>query len=176
MEHRISAGVIVESDGKVLLVRHHKPGAYDFWVAPGGGALGDEDLRATAKREAFEECGLYIEPGRLLYIEEFVQPGKRHCKVWFAVHLVGGTLDFGAPEARSEHIVEAAWLEHDELAGRTVFPPCCSVNTGTIRRRDGLNLAMLAYARWTSTSARKRTNQEVCGKWPQRRFLRSSRL
>jgi 8-oxo-dGTP diphosphatase len=123
LEHRISAGVIVESDGKVLLVRHHKPGAYDFWVAPGGGALGDEDLRATAKREAFEECGLYIEPGRLLYIEEFVQPGKRHCKVWFAGHLVGGTLDFGAPEARSEHIVEAAWLEHDELAGRTVFPP-----------------------------------------------------
>jgi hypothetical protein len=30
VEHRISAGVIVENDDKVLLVRHLKPGAYDF--------------------------------------------------------------------------------------------------------------------------------------------------
>ena len=123
MEHRISAGVIVENDNKILLVRHLKPGAYDFWVAPGGGALGDEDLRATAKREAFEECGLHIEPDLMLYSEELVQPGKRHCKVWIAARLVGGTLDCGAPEARSEHIVEAAWLAREELEDKTVFPP-----------------------------------------------------
>lgn len=123
MEHRISAGVIVEVDGKVLLVRHHKPGAYDFWVAPGSGAVGNEDLRATAEREAFEECSLNIEPDRVLYIEEFVQPGKRHCKVWFSGLLIGGTLDCGGPEARSEHIVEAAWLAREQLGGKTVFPP-----------------------------------------------------
>lgn len=123
MEHQISAGVIVEQDDRILLVRHRKPGAYDFWVAPGGGALGDEDLRATARREAFEECGLHIEPDRLLYVEEFVQPGKRYCKVWFSGLLLGGTLDCGAPEARNEHIVEAAWLTREQMGGKTVFPP-----------------------------------------------------
>jgi 8-oxo-dGTP diphosphatase len=123
VEHRISAGVIVEVDARVLLVRHLKPGAYDFWVAPGGGALGDEDLCATAKREAFEECGLLIETDRMLYIEEFVQPERRTCKVWFAGRLIGGTLDCGAPEARSEHIVDAAWLTREELVDKTVFPP-----------------------------------------------------
>jgi ADP-ribose pyrophosphatase YjhB (NUDIX family) len=123
VEHRISAGVIVENEDKVLLVRHHKPGAYDFWVAPGGGALDDEDLRATAKREVFEECGLHIEPDRMLYVEEIVQPGKRYCKVWFAGRLIGGTLNCGRPEARSEHIVEAAWLAREQLRGKTVFPP-----------------------------------------------------
>ena len=30
MTHRISAGAIVESDGRVLLVRHQRPGRYDF--------------------------------------------------------------------------------------------------------------------------------------------------
>jgi ADP-ribose pyrophosphatase YjhB (NUDIX family) len=123
VQHRISAGVIVENDSKILLVRHVKPGAYDFWVAPGGGALGDEDLRATAKREAFEECGLHIEPVRMLYVEEFVQPGTRHCKVWFSARLIGGTLDCSAPEASREHIVEAAWLARDEFMGKTVLPP-----------------------------------------------------
>jgi 8-oxo-dGTP diphosphatase len=58
----------------------------------------------------------------VLYIEEFVQPRKRHCKVWFAGRLIGGTLDCGAPEARSEHIVEAAFAR-EELGDKTVFPP-----------------------------------------------------
>ena len=40
---------------------------YDFWVAPGGGAEGTEDLLATAKREVFEESGLHVEPLQLEY-------------------------------------------------------------------------------------------------------------
>lgn len=123
MEHRIAAGVIVESGAKILVVRHVKPGVYDFWAAPGGGAIGDEGLRDTAKREALEECGLDVEAERVLYIEEFVQPGKRHCKIWFAGRLLGGALNCNAAEAKSEHIVEAAWLSQDELKGKTVFPP-----------------------------------------------------
>ncbi len=38
MKHRIAAGALVEHEGKFLLVRHHSPGVFDFWVAPGGGA------------------------------------------------------------------------------------------------------------------------------------------
>ena len=124
MKHRIAAGVIVENDeGCILLVRHHKAGAYDFWVAPGGGAEGHEDLRGTARREVFEECGLHVEPLRIAYIEEFANPHMRECKVWFTGRLIGGSLDSSAPEAVGEHIVEAAWLSPREFAGKTVFPP-----------------------------------------------------
>ena len=52
MRHRISAGVIVDVDDRILLVRHLKPTVYDFWVPPGGGVEGTEDLRATVQREA----------------------------------------------------------------------------------------------------------------------------
>ena len=123
MRHRIAAGVIVESEGRILLVRHHKPGAYDFWVAPGGGVEGDEDLRAAARREVFEECGLHVEPLNIAYVEEFASPHTRECKIWFTGRLVGGRLDSSAAEAVREHIVEAAWLGPDDFAGRTVFPP-----------------------------------------------------
>ena len=123
MKHRIAAGVIVENEGRILLVRHQKVGEYDFWVAPGGGALDGEDLFATAKREAFEECGLHVEPLQLAYIEEFFNPNTRECKVWFTGRLVGGSLNCSAHEAVREHIVEAAWLSRAELEGRTVFPP-----------------------------------------------------
>ena len=123
MQHRISAGVIVEQDERILLVRHLRPGRYDFWVAPGGGVQGHEQLPQAAAREAEEETGLVIEPSELLYIEEFTQPDIRHCKFWFRGHLRGGELCATGPDAVSEHIVEAAWLSRAELAGKKVFPP-----------------------------------------------------
>jgi 8-oxo-dGTP diphosphatase len=121
--HRISAGVLLEREGRMLLVRHQKAGAYDFWVAPGGGAEGHEDLRATARREVFEECGLIVEPQLVAYIEEFHSPVTRECKVWFTGQLVGGTLSASAIEASREYIVEAAFLSRSECEGKTVFPP-----------------------------------------------------
>ena len=123
MKHRIAAGVIVEHEGHILLVRHKKAGAYDFWVAPGGGAEGEEDLFATARREVFEEAGLAVEPERLAYIEELVTPHTRECKVWFIGRLIGGDIDTSAIEATREHIVEAAWLSRGEFEGKIVFPP-----------------------------------------------------
>ena len=123
MNHRIAAGVIVEEEGRILLVRHTKPGAYDFWVAPGGGAEGTEDLIATASREALEECGLHVEPLLLAYIEEFSNPHTRECKVWFTGRVVGGTINTSRVEATREHITEAAWLSRSEFEGKTVFPP-----------------------------------------------------
>jgi ADP-ribose pyrophosphatase YjhB (NUDIX family) len=120
--HRISAGVLLEHEGKILLVRHHKPGAYDFWVAPGGGAVGTEDLRETARREVLEECGLIVEPETLAYVEEFHSPQIRTCKAWFTARLLGGSLNVSDVEAAREHIVEAAFLARSEFDGKIVFP------------------------------------------------------
>lgn len=120
--HRLSAGVIVEQAGRLLLVHAVSPGRHDFWVAPGGGVQGSETLAEAAQREAFEEAGLQIEPGRLAYIEELIDGDTRVCKFWFIGHLRGGTLSTAHPQARTEGIVEAAWVSQAELAGRTVFP------------------------------------------------------
>lgn len=60
MNHRISAGARVENNGRLLLVRHRKQAAYDFWVAPGGGVQGAESLLAAAEREIREETGLVV--------------------------------------------------------------------------------------------------------------------
>jgi len=123
MKHRIAAGVLLEHEGRILLVRHRKAGAYDFWVAPGGGVEGTEDLREAARREVFEECGLHVEPLNMAYVEEFHSPHTRECKVWFTARLIGGTLCTAAPEATREHITEAAFLARAEFEGKIIFPP-----------------------------------------------------
>lgn len=123
MENRIAAGGLLLNDGKLLLVRHHKPEVYDFLVAPGGGAIGREDLQAVVIREVREESGFEIEPLRLAFIEELTRPGMRECKFWFWCRLVGGAVSVAHPEATREHIVDAGFFSRSDLAGKTVFPP-----------------------------------------------------
>jgi ADP-ribose pyrophosphatase YjhB (NUDIX family) len=123
MQRRISAGVIVERLGCVLLVRYHRPGGRDYWVAPGGGVHGVEDLRAAAARECREETAVDVEPGALLCIEDLLEPTVRHCKFWCRDRYLGGEPSAAGPDARAEGIVEAAWLSRDDLRGKTVYPP-----------------------------------------------------
>jgi 8-oxo-dGTP diphosphatase len=123
MKHRLSSGVIVEQDGRVLLAHCVKPGRYDFWVAPGGGVKGTESLVDAASREAFEETGLNVNAGRLIYIEELADPQTRHCKFWHVGHLVGGVIDVSHAEAAAEGVVEVAWLSRTEIMSRKAFPP-----------------------------------------------------
>ena len=57
-----------------------------------------------------------------MYIEDLVNPNTRSVKFWFAAQLIGGNLDVLHPEARLEHILEAAWLNPAELQGKQMFP------------------------------------------------------
>ena len=122
MDHRISAGLIIEQDNRILLVRHRRPGVYDFWAAPGGGAQGAEELAQAACREVQEETGLVARAGPMIYIEEFHSPHTRFCKFWFRGEVVGGEMSTAGPEAVTEFIVDAAWLAQGELESRQVFP------------------------------------------------------
>ena len=120
--HRISAGALVEREGKLLLVRSVVPGKYDFWVAPGGGVKQGESLEEAAAREIWEEAGLRAQVGKLLYIEEFENPECRFIKFWFAAEVAAGETNVSHPEAMAEHIVEAAWFKPAELKDKVSFP------------------------------------------------------
>jgi len=124
MKHRISAGAIVVVDGRVLLVRHLKEQAYDFWVAPGGGIIDEEDIYRAAEREVREETALSVDAIKPIYLEQFYQPGIQHIKTWVLCRFLSGELSTAAPEATREHIVEARFLDKTEVTNlaQPVFP------------------------------------------------------
>ncbi len=123
MNHRISAGVILVKNDSILMVNHKKPGHYDFWVAPGGGVLGVEDIEAAAQRELKEETGLSTNHIVLAYIEEFYKPTERECKFWFYSDNSSGHLKTEKASADRELIVSVEFIQQSELKELKVFPP-----------------------------------------------------
>jgi len=122
MIHRISCGALVMRDDRILLVRHRQPGQHDFWVAPGGGVEGNEELARAAERETFEESGIHVVATRLAYIDEGWSASQRILKFWFLADYVSGELDVGANPADGEFIIEAGWFPLDALPEGHVFP------------------------------------------------------
>ena len=59
-EHKVAAGVIVERDGRVLLVRRRYGPQAGLWTFPGGFVDHGEDPAKAAIRECREETGLDV--------------------------------------------------------------------------------------------------------------------
>ena len=122
MKQRLAAGALVVEGDRILLVRHRRDGVFDFWVPPGGGVHGREELPAAAVREVAEETALAIEPIRLAYIDELIISDTRQCKFWFLARRISGDICVDSQAAKAEQIVEAAFLARADFAGKVVYP------------------------------------------------------
>lgn len=122
MQHRISVGTLVLNEDRLLLARHHRPGRYDFWAPPGGGVEGEEELRAAAERETFEETGICVQALRIAYIDELIDSDGRMVKFWFFSRYRSGEIDVHSNPAAEERIAEAGWFRQDGLPEGHVFP------------------------------------------------------
>ena len=118
----ISAAALVLDGDRLLLVRHCEAGSYDFWLPPGGRLEGDESILDCARREAFEETGLVVEPERILYVQEFVEPGYHFCKFFILCSGFSGELTIANRDADESWLVDAAFFTRDEMQGMNVYP------------------------------------------------------
>lgn len=105
-----SAGLVLDPDGRVLLVRRSIEPYRGQWALPAGYQEIDEEPSATAAREVFEESGIRVEVLSLFDLIFVPEDLRRPANV--AVYLcrpVGGTLHAG------EDALEAAWFGLDAL-------------------------------------------------------------
>ena len=90
-DHKIAAGVIVEREGNILLVRRRMRPHQGTWTFPAGFVEFDEDPADAAVRECREETGLEVEITGLLD----VIAGREHkygadIVIVYHARLVGG--------------------------------------------------------------------------------------
>jgi len=121
MRYAISAGTIVVRDGRLLLV-HHRGGADDFWVPPGGRLRGEESILDCARRETYEETGLEVQPERVVYLQEFLEGELHFCKFWILAQPPRGTPTVEHRDPDEGFVVDACFASQSEIARWTVYP------------------------------------------------------
>ena len=127
MRHRIrAAGILVDQD-RILMVNEND-GGRSYWVPPGGGfEAADGNTRNTVKREVWEETGLSVTVGELLFVREFCETarGIYHVEQFYMVDQWQGEVSLKNLEALTgevRSISQARWLTRQELAEVDVFP------------------------------------------------------
>jgi len=68
---KVDAAVLIEQDGRLLLLRRNYEPWTGTWMMPAGYVEADEDPRNAAIREVYEETGLEVVLGELLDVYYF---------------------------------------------------------------------------------------------------------
>lgn len=104
----VVAGVVIEKDGKYLLVQEKSPKSYSLWNFPAGRVEIGDSLETTAIKEAKEETGYDVELlGEIGVFHERAEAPPKHA---FAAKIIGGELKY--PE---DEIMDAQWFSLDEI-------------------------------------------------------------
>lgn len=107
---KVAAAVLVEQDGRVLLVRRANQPFRGLWTLPAGFVDADEDPARAAERECLEETGLTVRVTRVLD----VIAGREHPRgadfvIIYAAEVESGDL-LAADDADA-----AGWFARSEL-------------------------------------------------------------
>jgi 8-oxo-dGTP pyrophosphatase MutT (NUDIX family) len=103
--------VVLEKDGKYLLVQEALPKAYKLWNIPGGHVDNDETLEQAAIREAYEETGYRVTLRTQLVVIQKPDGGvKLHA---YAADITGGELHLPPDE-----ILDARWFSYEEIMAK----------------------------------------------------------
>jgi 8-oxo-dGTP diphosphatase len=122
MRYGISAAALIVQDQQVLLVNHKAAGQYDFWLPPGGRLEGEESIFECAKREAFEETGLIVQPDRILYIQEFAEPDYHFCKFFILCSAFSGALTLAHRMPGEDFLADVRFFTQPNLIDLDVRP------------------------------------------------------
>jgi len=97
--------VVVEHEGKILVVREAKHG--QLWYAPAGGLEAGETIREAAIRETMEEAGIRIEPTGLLRVDQQWFGDRAWFRFVLSAVPVGSIVPKSVPD---KHSLEARWM------------------------------------------------------------------
>ncbi len=130
----LRCSVVVINNDEFLLVKRGDSGG--DWVLPGGRPRHGESMQSCARREAFEETGVRVNPTRCAFVGEVIDPadGRRVVELVFLA-------DISGPESESlgpgEPGTTPTWVPADELRELHLRPPIAGYLPALLRGRRG---------------------------------------
>lgn len=102
------ASVVIEQDGKFLLVQEAQQKAYGKWNWPGGHLDPGETHKQAAAREALEEAGYEVEVGKELVVIDRPKDDRQ-------LHAFSAVIVGGEPMPQTDEILDVAWFSYEEI-------------------------------------------------------------
>src|SRR5690625_4943781 len=102
MSQRVRAGMVLLQDDLLCLMRRVRLHS-TYYLFPGGGVEGGESPVEAVVREAWEELGLHVQPGRL--VGDFTHNNERH--LFYLAKVTGGDIGTGTGEEYSGALRES---------------------------------------------------------------------
>lgn len=107
---KVIVGVVVEKDGKYLLVQEAKESCRGKWNLPAGHLDPGETIIKAAVREAKEETGCDVEPTGICQIGNRASANEVFVSVIFTAKLLHENIAFDTAE-----ILDAKWFSYEEI-------------------------------------------------------------
>ncbi|HMS50324.1 MAG TPA: NUDIX domain-containing protein [Candidatus Saccharibacteria bacterium] len=103
----VIAGVVIEKDGRYVLVQESIPKAYGTWNFPAGKVDEGETIEQAAVRECKEECGLDVSLKKHVFVlHETAAAPVKHA---FSTKIIGGELQ------KEEGLLDIGWFALEEI-------------------------------------------------------------
>ena len=112
---RIKSFVLMENEGRYLLIQEAAPKWEGKWYLPGGSAKDDETAEQAAKREVMEEAGCDVELTHVFFVKYHSGFFNKKVSIFYCGKIIGSQLKTSA----DKESLAAKWLTFDEL---TVLP------------------------------------------------------
>ena len=118
-ERRVAVRGIIFKDGKLLCQKltAYRRNDRDFWCTPGGGLDMGELLEDGLRREMIEETGVEPKIGRLLFVQQFTEDGKKEqMEFFFLIENPADyeTIDLAATTHGVEEVEEVEFIDPKE--------------------------------------------------------------
>ncbi|MBI3733004.1 MAG: NUDIX domain-containing protein [Chloroflexi bacterium] len=117
---KVGAGVFIEEDGRVLLIRRGVNPGMDLWCLPSGFVEHDESPEKAAVREAKEETGLDVRLGALMGLHSYWDAARGNgILILYHAQAAGGALAPGDDAKEARYFSRQELPPPEQIAFRT---------------------------------------------------------
>lgn len=110
------AAIVLDPEGRVLLVERGRPPGVGLWTVPGGRVEHGERLVDAVAREVLEETGVEVTVGPLVEVVERISPAPGGAYHYVILDYLATAAPGPAPRA-ADDARDARWVAPEDLAG-----------------------------------------------------------